>query len=74
MRSCWARRREKRAGDLELYIPPGPRLGNLVIEANGVSKAYGDRLLVEAWISPCRRAASSGSSVPTAPARPPCSG
>ena len=32
---------------LELYIPNGPRLGNEVIEAHGVSKAYGDRLLYE---------------------------
>ncbi len=32
---------------LELYIPPGPRLGNKVIEAHGVSKAYGDKLLYE---------------------------
>ncbi|MEK6781380.1 MAG: energy-dependent translational throttle protein EttA [Bacteroidota bacterium] len=32
---------------LELYIPPGPRLGNKVIEALGVSKAYGDKLLYE---------------------------
>jgi len=32
---------------LELYIPPGPRLGNKVIEANGVAKAYGDKLLYE---------------------------
>jgi ATP-binding cassette ChvD family protein len=32
---------------LELYIPPGPRLGNKVIEAKGVSKAYGDNLLFE---------------------------
>jgi ATP-binding cassette ChvD family protein len=31
----------------EIYIPPGPRLGDLVIEANGLSKAYGDRLLYE---------------------------
>ena len=38
---------EKQAKDLELYIPPGPRLGNVVIEADKVSKAYGDRLLVE---------------------------
>jgi len=38
---------EKRAGDLEIYIPPGPRLGKVVIEADGVSKAYGDNLLVE---------------------------
>ncbi len=32
---------------LELFIPPGPRLGTKVIEANGVSKAYGDKLLFE---------------------------
>ncbi|MGA9176675.1 MAG: energy-dependent translational throttle protein EttA [Desulfobacterales bacterium] len=36
-----------RAGDLEIYIPPGPRLGNLVVESENVSKGYGDRLLVE---------------------------
>jgi ATP-binding cassette ChvD family protein len=35
------------ARDLEIYIPPGPRLGELVVEAEGVSKAYGDRLLFE---------------------------
>ena len=35
------------AEDLEIYIPPGPRLGNLVVEAENVSKGYGDRLLVE---------------------------
>jgi sulfate-transporting ATPase len=38
---------QKRREDLELHIPPGPRLGNIVIEAERVSKAYGDRLLVE---------------------------
>ena len=32
---------------LELFIPPGPRLGNKVIEATGVAKAYGDKLLYE---------------------------
>ena len=32
---------------LELFIPPGPRLGNQVIEMNGVSKAFGDKLLFE---------------------------
>jgi energy-dependent translational throttle protein EttA len=35
------------AGDLEIYIPPGPRLGNLVVEAENVSKGYGDHFLVE---------------------------
>lgn len=38
---------EKRIKELEIYIPPGPRLGNLVIETNKVTKAYGDRILVE---------------------------
>ena len=38
---------EKASGDLEIYIPPGPRLGKLVIEAQGVRKAYEDRLLVD---------------------------
>jgi energy-dependent translational throttle protein EttA len=38
--------REKEA-KLELYIPPGPRLGAKVIEVNGVSKAYGDKLLFD---------------------------
>ncbi|MBQ6046648.1 MAG: energy-dependent translational throttle protein EttA [Bacteroidales bacterium] len=32
---------------LEIFIPNGPRLGNKVIEANGISKAYGDKLLYE---------------------------
>jgi energy-dependent translational throttle protein EttA len=38
---------EKSAKELEIYIPPGPRLGNVVIQADKVTKAYGDRLLVE---------------------------
>ena len=38
---------EKAAGDLEIYIPPGPRLGKLVIEAEGVRKAYEGRLLMD---------------------------
>src|SRR5438309_5654896 len=32
---------------VEIHIPPGPRLGDVVIEAEGVAKGYGDRLLVE---------------------------
>jgi len=31
----------------EIYIPPGPRLGDLVVEANGIGKSFGDRLLFE---------------------------
>ncbi|HSK70794.1 MAG TPA: energy-dependent translational throttle protein EttA [Pyrinomonadaceae bacterium] len=38
---------ERRAEDLEIFIPPGERLGDTVIEAHGVSKAYGDKLLFE---------------------------
>ncbi len=38
---------EKRNETNELFIPPGPRLGNKVIEAEGVSKAFGDNLLYE---------------------------
>ena len=38
---------QKRREDLEIPIPPGPRLGDVVIEAEGVSKAYGDNLLVD---------------------------
>src|SRR3972149_12101173 len=35
------------ARDLEIYIPPGPRLGDIVIEAEGLQKGFGDKLLVE---------------------------
>ena len=42
--SADAREKEQ---NLEIYIPNGPRLGNKVIEFNGVSKAYGDKLLFE---------------------------
>jgi ATP-binding cassette ChvD family protein len=42
-----SRETEKRAKELQLYIPPGPRLGKLVIEAQGVKKSFGDKLLVE---------------------------
>ena len=38
---------EKRAKEIEIYIPPGPRLGNLVIEAKELSKAFGDTLLLD---------------------------
>jgi ATP-binding cassette ChvD family protein len=38
---------KEREAKLELFIPPGPRLGAKVIEVNGVSKAYGDKLLFE---------------------------
>jgi ATP-binding cassette ChvD family protein len=38
---------EQRQKDLEIYIPPGPRLGNVVIDAENISKAYGDKILFE---------------------------
>jgi sulfate-transporting ATPase len=38
---------EARAKELEIYIPPGPRLGKVVIEADSVTKAYGDNILIE---------------------------
>ncbi|WP_158829435.1 energy-dependent translational throttle protein EttA [Mucilaginibacter lacusdianchii] len=38
---------KEREEKLELFIPPGPRLGNVVIEVNNVTKTYGDRVLFE---------------------------
>ncbi len=38
---------EERNEEMEIFIPPGPRLGRTVIEAHGVSKAFGDKLLFE---------------------------
>ena len=40
-------KQDEQAADLEIYIPPGPRLGDVVVEATGVSKAYGDNVLYE---------------------------
>ena len=38
---------EKLANELEIFIPPGPRLGKVVIEADSIRKSFGDRILVE---------------------------
>jgi len=38
---------EKAREELEIYVPPGPRLGDIVIRAEKVDKAFGDRLLVD---------------------------
>jgi sulfate-transporting ATPase len=38
---------ERRARELEIFIPPGPRLGGVVIQADNVVKAYGDNILME---------------------------
>ncbi|NOY98756.1 MAG: energy-dependent translational throttle protein EttA [Chloroflexi bacterium] len=38
---------EKRRADLEIYIPPGSRLGDIVIELDGIAKSYGERLILD---------------------------
>ena len=47
MRPCLSHEKRKRAPELEIYIPAGPRLGKKVIEAVGVCKALGDKELME---------------------------
>jgi ATP-binding cassette ChvD family protein len=42
-----AKSNEQRGGPAQITIPSGPRLGSLVVEAVGLSKAFGDRLLIE---------------------------
>src|SRR6202041_1985910 len=42
-----ARSQEQAAGVAEIVIPPGPRLGNVVIEAEGLRKGYGNNLLID---------------------------
>jgi ATP-binding cassette ChvD family protein len=37
----------QRVEDMEIYIPPGPRLGNLVVEARNLAKSYANRLLLD---------------------------
>ena len=64
---------EARREELEIYIPPGPRLGDVVFEFSGVTKSFDDRLILDPFLRPFPRARSSGSWVRTAPARPPCS-
>ena len=40
-------KQDARAEELEIFIPPGPRLGDVVVEAKGISKAFGDNVLYE---------------------------
>jgi ATP-binding cassette ChvD family protein len=40
-------KQDQQVQELEIYIPPGPRLGDVVVEAKGISKAYGDKVLFE---------------------------
>ncbi len=42
-----AEEQSKKIAEVEIYIPPGPRLGQLVIEAQNVTKAYGDNVLMQ---------------------------
>ena len=42
-----ARESEQHSEEIEIFIPPGPRLGDVVIEARGISKAFGDNLLYD---------------------------
>ena len=58
---------------LEIAIPPGQRLGDTVIEVSGLSKGFGDRLLIEDLRSRFLLQALSASSVLTVPVRPRCS-
>jgi sulfate-transporting ATPase len=58
---------------LEIAIPAGQRLGDTVIEVEGLRKGFGDRLLIENLSFSLPRPASSASSGPTAPARRRCS-
>jgi len=47
--SLLSKENEQRREDLEIYIPSGPRLGDIVIELDKVSKSYGDRLILESF-------------------------
>jgi energy-dependent translational throttle protein EttA len=42
-----AEERNVRLDDVQIHIPPGPRLGEVVVEADGLTKGFGDRLLIE---------------------------
>jgi energy-dependent translational throttle protein EttA len=42
-----AQSKEKAPDNVQIVLPPGPRLGDLVIEAESIAKAYGDRLLID---------------------------
>ena len=64
---------EKAREEREIYIPPGQRLGDIVIRLANGRKGYGDRLLYEDLTLMCPPAPSSALSAPTAPARQPSS-
>ena len=64
-----AGRADRGANKLEITIPPGDRLGDLVLEADHVAKGYDDRLLIEDLSFSLPRAGIVGVMVRTAPAR-----
>jgi ATP-binding cassette ChvD family protein len=45
--SLLSQEQQQKIQELEIYIPPGPRLGNVVVEADAVRKAFGDNLLID---------------------------
>jgi ATP-binding cassette ChvD family protein len=45
--SLLSQEQQQKIQELEIYIPPGPRLGNVVVEADGVRKAFGENLLID---------------------------
>jgi ATP-binding cassette ChvD family protein len=55
-----AERPEERERDLEIYIPPGPRLGDVVVEAKDLRKGYGEKLLFDGLSFALPRAAIVG--------------
>ena len=68
-----AKSQEQVAGVAEIVIPPGPRLGNVVIEAEGLRKGYGNNLLIDDLYFKLPPGGIVGVIGRTAPARPRCS-
>ena len=64
---------EARREELEIYIPPGPRLGDVVFEFDKVTKSFDDRLILDSFSATVPPGAIVGIVGPTAWARPPCS-
>ena len=56
-----AEERNVKLDEVQIHIPPGPRLGDVVIEADGLRKGFGDRLLIEdlSLLAAARRASSA---------------
>ena len=71
--SLLSQQNDERMKDLQLYIPAGPRLGNVVIEAEGVGKGFGDHLLYDDLSFKLPPGALWELSGPTVPVRPPSS-